>query len=286
MEPYLEKPLKKGNFQVRVSNSNFKGNFPKHWHSEMEIVHVNEGSIIITLNQEEYLLKKGDILIIGSNKIHSYQELYCENRIDMILFNYSILEELNKDYDSFKNLLPILQNNHLIKSEENPHIHKRLESQIRTLVEEFNNKEIGYKYIIMARLYEFVTILLRTLPKENYTVEEIKKIQKKTELLTKVNDYIHRNFMNEITLNQIANEVNYSTFYFTRVFKEYTGVGFKKYLIYYRLNKAREFLLEEDKTIVNVAYESGFNSIKTFNRVFKDYIGCNPTEYKRTIFEK
>ena len=286
MEAFQEKPLKKGDFQVRIGNSNFKGNFPKHCHSEIEIVHVNEESIILALNEEEYLLKKGDILIIGSNKIHSYKEVHCDNIIDMILFNYSILEELNKDFDSFRNLLPILQNNHLIKAENNPKMHKELEKQIKTLVKEFNNKDIGYKYVIMARLYEFVTILLRALPKANYTVEEIKKLQKKTELLTKVNEYIHKHYMNEITLNQIAEEVNYSTFYFTRVFKEYTGVGFKKYLIYYRLNKAREFLLEENKTIVNVAYESGFNSIKTFNRVFKDYIGCNPTEYKRAIFEK
>lgn len=284
MEAYLEKPITTEEFPLRVNANSCFGAFPKHWHSEIEILYTKQGEVVVDLGEEVFNLKKGDILIIGANKIHGYLEGNPYKKFDMLLFNHGMLEELIKDIESFQWVFPMLLNSHHIKPGDKGH--QILEHQIVELVEESLQQAPGYKYAMVARLYDFITILLRALPREIYTKEMLQFLQKKSQMLLKINEYIKAHYQDEINLEQISMIAGYSTFHFIRVFKEFVGITFKKYLTYFRLEKARTLLIETDESIVDIAYRSGFNSIKTFNRVFKEYSGCTPSEFKKAIFEK
>lgn len=89
--------------------------------------------------------------------------------------------------------------------------------------------------------------------------------------------------MRDITIQEVADVAKYSTFYFTRYFKNATGMTFGRFLSSFRVKVAeKKYLLEEDLTVTDIAFKCGFNSIKTFNRVFFKIIkGCTPTEIRK-----
>lgn len=93
--------------------------------------------------------------------------------------------------------------------------------------------------------------------------------------------YVDTNYQERIDLDDISKSIGFSKYYFTKFFKENTGVTFLDYLNNYRIKKAEWRIIEEDETIAEIAYNCGFNSIKTFNRLFKNIVGCTPMKYRR-----
>ena len=93
-------------------------------------------------------------------------------------------------------------------------------------------------------------------------------------------EYINQNYMNKITLEEIANAVHVSPNYFSKIFKEEVGINFAAYLNKVRIEGAKKLLLESDGSLVEVAYLAGFEDQSYFSRVFKKYTGLSPKRYK------
>ncbi|GHT87980.1 hypothetical protein FACS1894137_15920 [Spirochaetia bacterium] len=81
-------------------------------------------------------------------------------------------------------------------------------------------------------------------------------------------------------MDDAANDAALSKFHFTRFFKEQTGQSFHAYLSMVRVSHAVENLIKTDISITDIAYQCGFSSLKTFNRVFKTYTGKSPSQYR------
>jgi len=124
-------------------------------------------------------------------------------------------------------------------------------------------------------------ILIRYMPKEEYSAEDESHKMEKLQKLDKVFQYVDKYYQTNIDLESISKVAGFSKYYFTRFFKENTGVTFIDYLNNFRITKAEWHLMEEKDSITEVAYKAGFNSVKTFNRVFKKSKGCAPMEYRR-----
>lgn len=93
-------------------------------------------------------------------------------------------------------------------------------------------------------------------------------------------DYIDSHYTEELTLDNIADFSGFSKYHFTRLFKQYTDSTFYDYLIYRRIKAAEELLANPELSITEIALQSGFSSISTFNRIFKQKKGCTPSEYR------
>jgi AraC-like DNA-binding protein len=92
---------------------------------------------------------------------------------------------------------------------------------------------------------------------------------------------MYSNFDNpNINLEDTALEVGLSKYYLTRFLKEQTGLGYHDHLSRVRLSRARQYLAESDMPIIDIAYLCGFQSLTTFNRLFKEYTGTNPSAYR------
>jgi two-component system, response regulator YesN len=103
------------------------------------------------------------------------------------------------------------------------------------------------------------------------------------EILVKAKDFMRKNYKRDITLEEVAEQVKVSSFYFSKLFKAETGMNYMDYLTYLRLEKAKEMLMEGVESIKTIGYEVGYNDPNYFSRVFKKVEGVTPSEYKSKI---
>ena len=101
-----------------------------------------------------------------------------------------------------------------------------------------------------------------------------------SEVITAVMTYINNHYREELSLEDVAKFAGFSRYYFSRSFKRQTGYSFKDYLCQKRLQVAMDLLIRTNRSMREVAIESGFGSVATFNRVFREKKGCTPTQYR------
>ncbi|MCR5719627.1 MAG: AraC family transcriptional regulator, partial [Lachnospiraceae bacterium] len=96
-------------------------------------------------------------------------------------------------------------------------------------------------------------------------------------------DYIKDNYSKDLSLDQISRMVDVSPYYFSKLFKKEEGVGFIDYLTNLRIEKAKEMLMDDTKSIRDVCTLVGYQDPNYFSRIFKKMTGTTPTEYKEGI---
>ncbi|WP_164821325.1 response regulator transcription factor [Paenibacillus koleovorans] len=101
--------------------------------------------------------------------------------------------------------------------------------------------------------------------------------------IQKACEYIHNNYMHNITLNKMAAMTHLSPSYFRFLIKQHTGVSLINYLNNTRIANAKKLLLEPDIKVYDVAEMTGFSSIPYFNRTFKSLSGKTPNEYRKSL---
>lgn len=101
-------------------------------------------------------------------------------------------------------------------------------------------------------------------------------------VVQKVIDFIEKNLEEELNLETISKNIGYSKFYLNRIFTGYTGITIYKYLQNRRLTAAAEKLVNSDKTIMQIAYEAGYDSQQSFSYAFKQVYLYPPKLYRDT----
>ena len=92
-------------------------------------------------------------------------------------------------------------------------------------------------------------------------------------------EYLGENFTENITLKMASDFLGLSECHFSRIFKQVMGVSFVTYLNMLRIEYGAKLIKTKQDTILDIALESGFNNIRTFNRVFKEITGYTPSKF-------
>ncbi len=252
-------------------------NFETHWHSAMEIITPVENYYDVQVLDVNYRIQPGEIFIIPPGELHALQAPPVGKRFIFIM-NISLISKL-KGYAGIQSLF-----NHplLITKQDYPMIYDdvyQLLVQIRN--EYFKNGEYTELAIQSLLLNLFIKI------GENHNnADELfpnVRLYKQKEYVQKFNqilEYIDDHYMDDVTLESVAYMAGFSKYHFSRLFKQYTDFTFCDYLCYRRIKAAEEFLSKPDLSITEVALQSGFPSISTFNRLFKQQKGITPSEYR------
>ena len=128
----------------------------------------------------------------------------------------------------------------------------------------------------LSKLKDFVhKFLLECITAINST-----KTQGDNPAIKKVCDYINNNLSKDISLEQMAEYANVSSFYLSRLFKEEKGITFINFLTDRRLEKSRELLNDTNLSIKEITASIGYNDQNYFSRLFKNKYGVSPTEYR------
>lgn len=111
----------------------------------------------------------------------------------------------------------------------------------------------------------------------------VKQIHAESPVIQKARAYILENQGSELSLGRVAKAVNASPFHFCKLFRKATGLNFTAYVSRVRVEKARQLLLNPNLRIGEIAYETGFQSLTHFNRVFRKITGQSPSQYRAAL---
>lgn len=105
--------------------------------------------------------------------------------------------------------------------------------------------------------------------------------QQENTVITKAKEYIQKNFKkDDLALEEVAQAVGISPYYFSKLFKEEMKRNYSEYLTDIRIEKARELLLDRELSIKQVCVDSGYSNPNYFSRIFKKWTGLTPTEFR------
>ena len=263
---------------IRIWKNDTSDSYPIHWHTALEIIIPIENYYIVDVNDQHFHLMPDEILLIPSGELHTLTSPDTGSRF-IFMIDISFLSSI-KSFSSIQSLL--VQPIHLT-----PKIHPAIYDEIYSLlmnmqVEFFQEREyseltiysllielfvkLGYDYIYGQELFPSVR-----LPKQK---EYIRKFQ---QLLA----YIDEHYMEELDLDKLSASIDFSKFHFLRLFKQYMGATLGDYVTLRRIKAAEQLLCNQSIPIAEVATLSGFSSISTFNRLFKQYKNCSPSEYRQ-----
>ena len=274
------------NSEIPVSASlNQNLDFVAHWHKDIEMIYVCDGQIGMGINSDYKVLQKGEAAICGSNDIHYYDSKDMSSMVIMIIFRPEVLEQFKHIYESPQPISAFFDRTFCCEKEDADRIQTAIKSVFYSIVDEMRQKEELYSPFTLLRILELFLTLFRHFPdyhSESLTRYKAPGISFDITPMQKALKFIEENYTQEITLEQAASEAELSRFYFSRLFHKTTGMNFNAYLTRIRTDKAEMLLKGTSLPIINIAYESGFNSIRTFNRSFKAIKGCTPKSLRRT----
>lgn len=253
--------------------------FSSHWHTALEIIMPLENGYTAYVQQEKYELVPGDIFVIPAGTIHSLIAPKGGARF-IYIFELDLFSKL----PGFNYILSLMSQPIHICHDDNPEFYEAEASLMMQLAAHYWGNSITKEMNIYACLSSFFAKI------GEHTINAIPPIASTSaktgplvSRLSTVLDYIDTHYSENITLEEAAGIANFSKFYFTRLFKQYTNQTFYDYLSAKRIRAAEQMLIVPNLPITEISLKSGFSSLSSFNRTFKRLKGCSPSEY-RTLY--
>lgn len=262
--------------------NNEHGSFSTHWHPSIEIIMPLDNNYTVKINNNKYILKEGDILIIPPGELHELYETDKSNGYRLILlFDYTAVNNMK----GFSSIWPLLTVPSMYNEENSPSIYNEIKKILIQILLEYINDEPHWELSMYMQLMHFFVIIGRNRLNCNSFLPDpdTNKQQEYVYRFNAVYEFIDKKYMDDITLEDAAEVANFSKFHFARLFKMFTNTSFGHYLMARRVRAAEELLLNPSLPITDIALMSGFSSISTFNRVFKSFKNCTPTDFKEYL---
>lgn len=228
--------------------------FPPHIHQCFEVILVKQGNMTVTVGNKTYSLKKNEAIFIFPNQIHSLHSLKSEHTL--CIFSPEIVKLF-----SVKRGEKLPNNNKFVFNE--------------TLVELFEQLS-GNKSQIFKK-----GVLYLICDKFDKTADYQIKENDEKNLLHNMFVFVDKNFSTDCSLSVLADRIGYNYSYLSRYFKKIVGIPFNAYVNNYRLNHACYLLKNSKSSVMECAFDSGFVTIRSFNRDFKKHFNVTPNEYRR-----
>lgn len=251
--------------------------YPVHWHNAVEIIMPLKNDYVVNVGGVDYSIPENDVLVVPPGELHSMPAIPGRRLIfqfdNRFLGDVSVLDPIMRGVTA-----PIL-----INCELNKELHlvaKKTMTDIQSLYKikhEITDIKI---YIQLIKL--FMAIKEFQLQQHKVLLDcDDATISEYNEKFSTVFRYIDENYMYDISLDQLADVAGYSKYHFSRIFRQYNSMSYLQYINSRRTKAAELLLLDPNLPVTEVAMRSGFKSLTTFNRIFKEIKHCTPTDFKK-----
>jgi xylan 1,4-beta-xylosidase len=247
-----------------------------HWHSQMEIILVLKGSINIRIGSESYLLKENDLILVNSNEIHNTSKTAEDNILIVLQVN---LDHNVHYYPKFNEM--IFDCKSFTCNEEEQVKFDVIRRHLAKIFWEINKKREGYQFIVGSEMNLLGSHLINNFEYSFLEDEKVEAIHKNIDRLSSIIKYIDENFEEGVTLQEVADNENLNVYYVSHFIKKNLGISFQEYINNKRLDKAVELLVNTNKTVTEIAFESGFSSTKSLNTLFNKTYNSSPSAYRK-----
>ncbi len=241
-----------------------------HWHKAMELLYIIDGSLNILDDGKVTELKSNDIYFVNHDCFHKTFTSLPDENIKYLVVLLS--------YDKLLKYYPNLEQLEFSISESDSAIHK-ITDLLNQVALYFEEKPVGYEMKINSLLHDIYFVLMSECVCEN-TKNTSSASDKELEYVKTAIEYMGQNYLENLTLNDIANKIGLSSSYFSRCFKSITRISVMQYLANIRLESALRDIVDENKTVTDAAFDNGFTSVKSFIELCKKVYNCTPGQYK------
>ena len=229
-------------------------NFPTHLHQSYEFITVLSGETKVFVSGVEYSVKKGEGILVFPNQLHSIEGEECKHML-CIFSPYMVKAYSTK-----------------VSGKIPRYIKFSLSEQLTDAIDKLPDD---------ATLFEKKGMLYFLCSQFDKTAVYEENQQADSGILDKIFRFVEKNYANECSLRKICNETGYSYSYLSRFFKKTTGISVNTYINQYRISNSCYMLLNTDLSILECALECGYDTLRSFNRNFMEYMGKTPTEYRK-----
>ncbi len=282
--------LLQNDYPIEISCLDFTQSDPLlirwHWHEEIELEYIVSGQVYVTCEEENILASQGDLVFINQNVRHFITPVQSDDCLlySIVVHPTFILGFGQLDLEK-KYIAPILHDSalkHIHITGVNPDYENYL-SGIKEILSLNDLREDGYELLtksvllrIWYQLYK-MTAFLASGPVPKTAVQDEQRV--KQAIL-----YIQEHFMEAVTLEDIAGSIMVSKSECCRCFKRTLNTTPFEYLMKYRIMESTKRMHRKpQESISEIAGFAGFNNTSYYNKIFRKYMNCTPTEYRNSI---
>lgn len=255
---------------TRGSDYNMSKN---HFHEYYEILYIKTGSCRFFVSNELYDLNSGDFMIVPPHEVHGNRYLTQSYRYNLYFKAEDLWEDLyRKIYDKY------------LKSTCFIHIPGTFRADAEALLSKMLSNDKTDDEYSKEILKNYLAIFFMNLCRYSIEPSTYGKVgQNDNPEILAAARYITDNFNQDITLNQMADMAGLSPSYFSRKFRNVTGMGMKEYLGFLRLKHASRLLVSTSLSITEIALQSGFSDSNYFKDAFKNMFGESPRSFRKAV---
>lgn len=281
---------------IVVHHNTQTDNYANHWHTPMEILMPVENHYTAYVNGRKYELQPYDILIVAPNVYHAYEAPDTGMRY-FILIDVSIL----KDILGIHQVLSLLNPCACFTAENAPEIHTLLKKHILDICHSYFESFVTTPVCesdtplpakvpptppvpeidIYRNLLDMFSIIARQ-NKASDTSGAHAYLENQTLVnkFTFICSFIDDHCTEALSLEQVSKMMNFSKYHFSRLFKEFTGESFYRYVNIKRIQYAERLLVHQSTSVTDIALTCGYSTTSAFIRMFKQINGCTPRDFR------
>lgn len=262
-------------------NFHFSGEVHDFW----EMVYVDSGEVLITADEKNYVLKRGEIIFHKPNEFHTISS-NKKTPSNVFVISFATVSKCMQHFKNKKMVLP-----------------EHLKSHIKTLIREgrntfelpFNNPELrelklndnspfGGQQIIRTTLEQLLILLIRVQEKHAKTSQIFPdKESMDNHLVSAVLDLLNKNIYSKITVDEICHKLNYSKTYISKIFNQTCHCTIIDYYTDLKITEAKNLIRENAYSFTEISNMLCFNNPHYFSRVFKKQTNMTPREYLNSV---
>lgn len=245
---------------------------PYHWHEEYEILHIRTGEFELTLGDDVFTMHPGDVAFISAGQLHGGVPRDCT--YECVVFDIRLLLTGS---DLCKQQISAVRHHRLAIKSYFPAGNKVIRHTIPPMFDALRSQCTGHELITLGCLLQFFGECYKFGAYHPASPED--GSERKVLQLKKVFELIESDYASHLTLDDLSSAVHMTPKYFCRFFRQATHRTPIDYLNYYRIEVACNQIAVTDKTLTEIALDTGFSNQNYFIRLFRKYKGITPGQY-------